>query len=384
MRKKIAFFVNGFYGGGAEKVLQTLLRFLDYTKYEVTLYSVIQGKPGDEYPTNIDYKFIYGASDGKNLFARLLTLCRNKIGLWIYDHCSPSLFYQLFVKGKYEVEVAFIEGYATRIISGSNNPDSKKIAWVHTDLESNHWTTVCYKSAAEERACYQKFDKVIGVSRSVKKIDDKLFAPLKSSTYIYNPIDFESIKKMAEEPIEQFNTTQTSLTLVTCGRLVPQKGFDRLIEVTSHLINDGHNVSIIIIGEGEQRGVLENLIIKYHLENNVFLLGYQSNPFKYYKFADWFICSSRAEGFSLVLLEAMSVGLPVISTNCSGPNEIVGDSEYGVLVENSLEGLYNGIKSCLENPSYFNVYKDRSEKRVLDFEIEPILHQIDLILDFER
>lgn len=380
MKKKVAFFVNGLYGGGAEKVLQTLLRFLDYGKYDVTLYSVIQEKYGDEYPANIDYKFIYGASEGKNAFARFLTLCRNKIGLWIYDHCSPSLFYQLFVKGKYDVEVAFIEGYATRIVSGSNNPDSKKIAWVHIDLESNHWTTVCYKSDREECICYQKFDKVIGVSKSVKNIDDKLFAPLKSSTYIYNPIDFESIKRMAEEPIEQFNTTPSSLSLVSCGRLVPQKGFDRLIEVTSQLINEGYNIKIIIIGEGEQRGVLENLIYKYHLENNVSLLGYQSNPFKYYKHADWFICSSRAEGFSLALLESMSVGLPVISTNCSGPNEIIGNSEYGVLVENSIDGLYQGVRDALCNKHDKSFFIMKSNARVKDFELTSIMSQIENVL----
>lgn len=380
MKKKVAFFVNSLYGGGAEKVLQTLLRFLDYSKYEVTLYSVIQGNPGKEYPANIDYKFIYGSSEGKNLFARFLTLCRNKVGLWIYDHCSPSLFYRLFVNGKYDVEVAFIEGYATRIVSGSSYSDSKKIAWVHIDLESNHWTKVCYKSAAEERTCYQKFDKVIGVSKSVKNIDDRLFAPLKSSTYIYNPIDFESIKKMAEEPIKQSNTTPYPFTLVSCGRLVPQKGFDRLIEASSRLINDGHNIRILLIGEGEQRGMLEDLILKYHLEDNVFLLGYQSNPFKYYKLADWFICSSRAEGFSLALLEAMSVGLPVISTNCSGPNEIIGDSEYGVLVENSIDGLYKGMRDALCNKYDKSFFIMKSKARVKDFELTSIMSQIENVL----
>ena len=69
--------------------------------------------------------------------------------------------------------MAFIEGYATKIISGSNNKDSKKIAWVHIDLMENPWTEVAYHSLEEEKECYQKYDNILGVSEEVVKAFEK-------------------------------------------------------------------------------------------------------------------------------------------------------------------------------------------------------------------
>lgn len=109
-------------------------------------------------------------------------------------------------------------------------------------------------------------------------------------------------------------------------------------------------------------------------------VGYQTNPFPLLKHADCFVCSSRAEGFSLVVLEAMILGLPIVATNCAGPNELVGNSEYGLLVDNSVEGIYGGMKYMVDNIEKLEVYQRKSVERVQNFDLQKIIYKIEDIL----
>lgn len=182
MRRKVVFFVNSLYGGGAEKVLQTLLCRLDRKKFEITLYSLHWEKLDNSYPSDISYRFIYGHGKWSDYLKTL-----------VYKYCSPSFFYRLFIKGVYDTEVAFIEGYSTRIVSGSINPHSKKVAWVHIDLQNNHWTDIAFHHRVEEQSCYRNFDTVVAVSESVRLAVLKLFPGIRHSVCLYNPIDSEDI-----------------------------------------------------------------------------------------------------------------------------------------------------------------------------------------------
>ena len=188
MKTRVAFFVNDLYGGGAEKVLQTLLKHLNKERFDVTLYSLHKKTLNDNYPPDITYRYIYGHGKMGDYFKT-----------FIYKFFSPSFFYRLFIHGEFDTEVAFIEGYSTRIISGSTNRKSKKIAWVHIDLESNHWTDIAYKSREEETECYNRFDCVVAVSETVRKANEKFFPQLKQSMCLYNPIDSEDIIRKAKD-----------------------------------------------------------------------------------------------------------------------------------------------------------------------------------------
>lgn len=380
MKRKVLFFADGLYGGGAEKVLQTLLHYLNRDKFDITLYSIKQEELNEKYPKDIDYHYVFAScTSSDSLWKKLWIRCLNKIKLLVYYCLSPKWFYRLFIKGKYDTEVAFIEGYATRIVSGSTNPKSKKIAWVHIDLEQNHWTKIAYQSSSEEQKVYKFYDKIIGVSKSVENVTRKMFPSCKEYTYIYNPVDANAIRILAETNIKKKNNRKKSLTFVTCGRLVPQKGYIRLLKIMLCLKDEGfsENFKLIIIGDGEEKEILKSFIYQNNLSENIELTGYKDNPYTIMKEADCFICSSVAEGFSLVILEAMILGLAVISTNCSGPNELLGNSEYGLLVENSDKGLYDGIKRVLTDKSIINEYKEKSLIRCKDFNLYNIIQKIE-------
>lgn len=144
--KKVMFMVNSLNGGGAEKVLQTLLSHLDYSKYDVTLYSMHRENIAEmDYPDWIHYKVVFDHYDAKNAVSLQIQNLAERIKGKLFTILPSKLFYSIFFHEKFDVEVAFIEGESTKIISGSTNKRSEKYAWVHIDLQQNPWTAFLYK-----------------------------------------------------------------------------------------------------------------------------------------------------------------------------------------------------------------------------------------------
>ena len=376
-KKRLLFFANSLYGGGAEKVLQTLLISLDSYKYDITLYSVNEDVLNNKYPSNIKYKYIF-KQHANNIISRLWAKIANKIKLIIYYNLSPVWFYRLFVRGEYDTEIAFIEGYSTRIISGSTNKHSRKIAWMHTDLKNNHWTKIAFRNDKEEAKVYSKFNNIVCVSNSVKDIMIELF---ESGDYItiYNPIDDKTIQKLSKS-VPKLKGRNDTIKLISIGRLVSEKGYDRLLLIVKQLISEGIKVSLTILGEGGDRQQLEEYIKSNNLANHVFLPGFIDNPYAIMAQHDIFVCSSRAEGYSLVIAEAMILELPIISTNCSGPVELLENGKYGIITENCDDALYKGIKSMITDINLYNTYKSKATARGKHFSLSKQISEIEKII----
>ncbi len=382
MRKKVLFFADGLYGGGAEKVLQTLLQHLDKDKFEITLYSMKQEALNDLYPQDINYHYVFSScSESASVWKKLRVCCLNKIKLFVYYHLSPTWFYRLFIKGEYDTEVAFIEGYATRIVSGSTNPKSKKIAWVHIDLEQNHWTRIAFQSLNEEDKVYQKFDLVCAVSKTVSDVTQKLFPNIRQSLVIYNPIDEQQIVKKSMETFHNDKWIQSNITFISVGRLVHQKGYDRLLPIFKRLVNEGYPISLNILGTGTNKEKLEAYIGENNLSEYISLLGYVNNPYPYMVKSDIFVVSSRSEGFSTVVSEALILGMPIVSTFCAGMDELLGSkSEYGILTKNDSKSLYLGIKKILDDRLLYTSYREKARRRGERFKIKYLMQSIENIL----
>lgn len=381
MKKKILIINNSLHGGGAEKILQTLLNNLDYNKYDITLYSIFKENIRNNYPFNIKYKHIYRQyKTNDSFFYKLFIDVINIFITFIYKYFSPNTFYDLFIEGKYDTEIAFIEGYATRIISGSRNKKSKKIAWVHIDLKENHWTNIAYKNFQEEIVCYKKFNHIICVSNSVQKSFQELFPSINTVEVKYNPIDDSKIKLLANEKIEEKGKTGNNIDLISIGRLTFQKGYDRLLPIIYQLKKEGYNLSIKILGDGPDKDILEKYVKDNGLEDTIKFIGFCSNPYPYLKNADLFVCSSRSEGYSTVITEALILGIPIITTNCAGMNELLVDGKYGLITPNTDNAIYEGLKFLLDNPDIMKHYKLMSIERGNDFKLKQLIKQIDNLL----
>lgn len=138
------------------------------------------------------------------------------------------------------------------------------------------------------------------------------------------------------------------------GRLEPQKNFPLLIGAFSKFLECEKDYKLIIYGEGRERGNLENLIKQLNLEDSVLLPGRNKNILNVINDSAAFILSSNYEGMPNALLEAMCMGMPVISTDCpsGGPRELIRDGENGLLVQvNDMEAMTNAMKQIIKNRS---------------------------------
>lgn len=380
MKKKIMIMNNALYNGGAEKVMQTLVNNLNPDIYDITLYSLIEENIDKTiYTCSLTYRYIYDVikwNDSK--FVKTLKKLKNKFKTTVYRVCSPKVFYKLFIKGLYDTEIAFVEGESTRIISGSTNKDSKKIAWVHVDLERYHWTKVAFNSFKEEINCYKKYNEIICVSDSVSECFKRFYGVNQNVITRYNPIDRNSIITSCQKHVDE--KVYNRPLLVSVGRLVNQKGFDLLLEVVRRLRDEGYKLTLWILGEGEQRELLEQFIHDNDLYDTVKLLGFYENPYPYVNMADLFVVSSRSEGFSTAATEAIILGKPVITTNCSGMSELLGNNEYGIIIKNDLNSIYLELKRVLSNPDLISHYALKAKERSYHFDISKIMENIEEIL----
>ena len=369
--EKLLFLITTLSGGGAEKILVDTVRLLGKNKYDITVMTVLnRGVYIDEVKQICNYKYMFDDIDSSPLikriyFSLLLRFCK---------FMPPKWLYKLFIKDDYDIEIAYLEGTPTKIISGSNR-SSKKYAWVHVDPIEQSNSEKEFISLGQETKSYSKFDKILCVSSRVKASMQKKYYVGDKAQVQLNVFDETKVIDKSLEKVSD-NLDKSKFNIISIGRLSPQKAYPRLLKVCNKLKSDFSNFKLTIIGEGLQRPVLENYIKDNNLEQFVELKGFIKNPYPYLKQADLFVCSSIAEGFSTVVSESVVLGVPVLTTDCAGMVDILGKSEYGLIVDNNEEALYEGLKKmCLDNDLYFKYERavlDRSdffkkEKRLEEF-----------------
>ena len=366
---RVLFFIPTLNGGGAEKVLSDLVKMLQVDKYEITVKTLfsegiyiksIKERCKYEYCFNTDKKFLY----------------------WLYhsfinhSHWFPrKMLWNLFIREKFDVEIAFMEGVCTRIISGSSNKESTKIAWLHTDLESNSESLKQFQSMEESLISYKTFDHIITVSSQSKNSFEGLYGI--EITIIPNPIDKEILINKSFE--EVYCIRQRGIpTLIAIGRLEPIKGFDRLLDIHKRLIHEGYYHNLVILGEGSLFQEYQTFIKNHELTDSVRLLGFQSNPYKYLIQADVLVSSSLAEGFSLVIAEALVLGIPVLATQTAGSLDILGVEN---VIPNSEQAIYENIKMILTDSKRLQSMKTWAVDYAEKYDSKHIIKQIEQLLD---
>ena len=372
--KTLAVFAESLYGGGVETVLQTLLRNFDTKEFFLTLYSIREESlDAKRYPESIKYRFIFESIDAKDTeLISFLKKVKNKLMLFFYYHFSPEVFYSLFIKRHFDVAVAFIEGYATRIVSGAPS-NTRKIAWVHTDMQKNHWTDVAFRNPEEETKCYDKFEQIVCVSQHVKEIMHLLFHVEGRTIVLANPIDRDKIIQDSREKLPGAYEKNDRLRIISIGSLTPVKGYDRLLRCIIALLQDGIELELFIIGKGPMRQELSEMIEANKLKRVVIMTGFLDNPYPILASADIYVCSSFAEGLNTAISEALILGIPVISTDCSGTEELLGESEYGLVVSNDEESLITGLRRLLADSRLRRKYSERAFERGMLFSLQSTL-----------
>lgn len=370
--KKVLFLIDTLDGGGAEKVFYDIVRNLNRTKYEIDILLIenrgLYKDKLEKLGFNIEYLL-------KKRGNRIVDKIKKSIYIFF-----PQLIKKIYEKN-YDVQIGFLEGNTT-VITANTKGNRKKIGWVHIDLEKtrNQKGIEQRINSFIERRAYRKLDKIVCVADDTKKAFLRLYPELKDKVeVIYNLIDVEEIQEKACEKERKFNNQK--INIISVGRLVKQKGYDILLEAHYELLKEGLDYNIYILGEGVERKELEKYIKEKQIEKNTFLLGFKENPYPYIKEANIFVSSSRNEGFSLVVAEALCLGKPIIATKCAGPIELLENGKYGVLVENeNKEELKNEIRELVLNKDKREKYSRLSFKRAMIFNKKIIIKKIEKIL----
>ncbi|WP_411895050.1 glycosyltransferase [Winogradskyella sp. A2] len=230
------------------------------------------------------------------------------------------------------------------------------------------------------KALYNRADLLIANSNgNAKDLVDNFGVLSEKMRVIHNPIDLDKLEEI--KPISDF-FDNTKFNVITIGRLDEGKNHKMLIEAINKLKNP--DIKLYIFGEGFMRNELEDDINRLNLKDQVFLMGFDPNPYRYLKSANLFIFGSNHEGFPNVLLEAMACQLPILSTNCkSGPNEImklksheedIMITDYGILVPiKNATLMAKGIKYFLKSNSYRENCITNGKIRINDFDKNHIL-----------
>ena len=178
-----------------------------------------------------------------------------------------------------------------------------------------------------------------------------------------------------------YNATDDKFTICAVGRVIPEKGFLRLTSICEHMVEDGRDFTLNIVGDGKEYDRLKEMVESHHLEKWEHLIGFQENPYPYIKNADLFVCSSLNEGYNLAISEAVILGVPVISTDCSGIKENLGNGKWGYIVENRKETLYHAISRCFDEPGFLEELKKKSEAGSIQDTYEGRLKKIESIIE---
>lgn len=354
--KRVSFFLPSLSFGGIEANTIRLVQSLQNSGYKVDL---VIGKEGGEYEKRIgeDVNTIFLKQ--KSLMGMLLPLIR-------------------YVKEN-KPDVLITGGEGANILLAIVKmllPKTKVIISIRTNLSTEYKETKNKKKSIIfpilSRLLYKKVDRIVTVSKGVAKdASNFLGFPINRFEVIYNPIvNNELIELMNDKVNHEWLNDQNVPVIVSVGRIVKQKDFPLLIKAFIHAKKMNGKLKLIIIGDGPDKLHIEEEIRKSDIQSDVDMMGFIQNPYPYMKKADVFVLSSKWEGFGNVLVEALSTGVPVVSTDCpSGPSEILDNGQFGTLIEVGDEKeLAKAIITTMNNNNIIDVKKRKS--RAIEFSVE--------------
>lgn len=361
---KVLFLIEHMKMGGAENVLCNLVNNLDPQKFDITVQSI--------WPNDNQQQFRPGVH---------LRSCYQKHSKWtdwlMRIEAQLKLTYPLRIRDDYDIECAFLEFAPTKILAASTNRKAKKVAWVHCDL-----LKVAEDTGSNVECCarwYQKYDRVVCVAEKVKESYQHLFGDNPSSVVIHNVIDDDRIRRLSHQPADLGNDNGKQ-SVVTLGRLESPKNYEGLLRIHKRLLSEGFRYNLLILGKGFLQAKLEQYIRENNLQDSVKMPGYIDNPYPYLKNADLLVCSSKYEGFSTFITEGLILGKAIVTTDCSGMKEQLGESEFGLITPNDEEALYQGMKRMLSDDSLRKHYEEKALLRGRLFSAQHLVRETEEFL----
>lgn len=366
MKQKLLFIIPSMSAGGGEKSLANLLNEIDFERFDVDLFLLHHdGLFMDLLPNQVriislpDRYHVFTAPLLTSVF-RFLTAGQWKLAYYrmmfslinhIVRHPAKreqySWRYLSFflepLSTPYDVAIGFLEKTSIyycveKVLAG------KKWGWVHIDYDEMGM------DANFDLPYFKRLDVIATVSEECAQVLRRRF-PHESQKVkvIYNIVSETFVQDMAEKKTEDIDEMTDCISLLSIGRLHPQKGYEMAIEACRILVDRGHDIKWFVIGEGQERSKLERLIKEHRLEQHFKLLGLRTNPYPYIKQATVYVQTSRMEGKSIALDEAKILHKPIVVTNYRTASDQIRHEVDGLIVPMDAKGIANGIERLIRD-----------------------------------
>lgn len=365
MKKKILFVIPEYSHGGTNKSLESLLSAIDEKRYEISIFSLYED--GGVFYKNIFNPYIIAKSllyvlAHDNVITRkvmgvAMKLFKNLSFNWLYRYEANRLQH----KYKFDTVIAFQEGSATQFVSLINYPVNR-IAWVHCDY-ANRFAAIEKKS---ELSLYCLYNHIVSVSYSAVHSFNSIYPELKDRTKcIYNLIDCSYILRQSSQDIN-FEKQGNCFNLISVGRVVAVKQFDLIPQIVQKLkLLTKKSFCWYIVGDGNERNMVESVISSMGLDKNIKILGAKDNPYPYFKQSDLYVCTSLSESFSYTIAESKTLHVPVLTNDFPVANEVVSPNEGWIcnvkdmafILKDIIEDkncIYSNVKKTIDNFKYDN------------------------------
>ena len=285
----------------------------------------------------------------------------------------------------FDIIIAMKEGRVMRDASVLEAPI--KLAYVHSDYQTNHHTSEVFDTNEEELECMKKFTHIICVSNPQRESLLNVVGDPGNTVVCYSPIDVNDIKKKYMDPIEDpilRKSDEITRFVVVC-KPSELKGFDLLLKACIKLNENGYadKYEVHILGDYD-RHYNESMYQQLGIKDlpNISYLGRKDNLYPYLATGDWYLSTSRSEGFSISAQEAMVFDVPVMLTDCVSTREMLGDSEYGIVMPIDADGIYEAMENVITDPSLHATYQEKTKqcKKKIRYKeyfalIEALFHQ---------
>lgn len=392
--KKILIVYDRMMTGGTTTALISMLNEFDYNKYDVDLL-LFDGNGEFNYLIPEKVKVLeYAQISSRHLkLKKLLVSILNGDCFRIFKSYIKyknthkgnlrNIIYHYFSKNqvqlsrkitdKYDVAIGYIEGWSNHFVLSSKVNADKIIIWVHPDYKASYLIPEVDKKA---------FDKATNIVLVSKKCLESLCTCLPEYSHkaicIENVISYNYIRKRAEETNIEIRKDKLNVCTV-CRCDIYVKGLDRMVNVLKMLNKEKYleNMHWHLIGDGPELPRLKKQAEEANLSENITFYGQKNNPLPYLAQMDLFVLPSRYEGKPVSVDEAKALNIPCLVTEYVSAREQVTDQIEGIVVENSEQGLYEGIKAVInDNTILAQMKKNLSERKKNKFSEMMKLYEI--------
>ena len=366
---KIVFIQDQLICGGTDQALLDLARLLNPDRFTVT---VVVQKPGGEW----DGKFmdagisvIYDYSCRKatvNPIVKAGNIIKKLKIMNSYRHGGMGLLDTCYPEGA-DIVVTYS---AWDFIRSGFAKGAKSVKYIHGNMQTNEQFR---NLILRDRELLPQYQRVVCVSQAAKDAFQTITGLSQGVECHFNPMDSDSVRQLSKEPVD---LPEDLPMICAVGRLAKEKGFERLIVIHKRLVEKGIPHRLILVGDGEDRDYISRIVAAMDAQDTVILTGYQSNPYPYMARSRFVVCSSFTEGLPVISMEALCLGIPVVSSVPS-VGEAFGDENCGLITENDNQSLLEGIEKMLTDEETYREKKEGALRRSAFFDGKRMAQEVE-------